>query len=229
MRCWDRPNEAMILSMGIRPGWRGRGLGQRFVQQVLGRLRGRALEREADLLGVERRVEGQRGLVVLDGVLEVEDALTRLRQLELRLRIVRDDPALVLLVDVLARIHVERRDPQPLAHARDAGLGNRDDVPALLEDEVRALAREDHADALLALLEDQPLRIDHQLFRGDVDVAEALPELGLELGVEQVPREHDTAAVRQHLERDLVRIVLGNRAPMNRSAAQPQHHRVGLR
>jgi len=39
MRCWDRPNEAMVLSMGIRPGWRGKGLGQRFVSAVLDRLR----------------------------------------------------------------------------------------------------------------------------------------------------------------------------------------------
>jgi ribosomal protein S18 acetylase RimI-like enzyme len=39
MRTWDRPNEIQVLSMGIRPGWRGRGLGQRFIGGVLKRLR----------------------------------------------------------------------------------------------------------------------------------------------------------------------------------------------
>ena len=38
IRCWERPNEMMVLSMGIRPGWRGRGLGQEFIGRVLGRL-----------------------------------------------------------------------------------------------------------------------------------------------------------------------------------------------
>lgn len=39
LRTWDRPDEALLLSMGIRPGWRGRGLGQRFVKDVLEKLR----------------------------------------------------------------------------------------------------------------------------------------------------------------------------------------------
>jgi GNAT superfamily N-acetyltransferase len=39
MRTWDRPNEALILSMGIKPGWRGRGLGQFFISGVVDRLR----------------------------------------------------------------------------------------------------------------------------------------------------------------------------------------------
>lgn len=43
LRTWDRPNEVNLLSMGIRPGWRGRGLGQRFVRGVLDRLRARGL------------------------------------------------------------------------------------------------------------------------------------------------------------------------------------------
>ncbi|MCB9678786.1 MAG: GNAT family N-acetyltransferase [Alphaproteobacteria bacterium] len=43
MRCWDRPNEAMILSMGIKPGWRGQGLGQHFIRGVLQKLRQRGL------------------------------------------------------------------------------------------------------------------------------------------------------------------------------------------
>lgn len=39
MRTWERREEAMILTMGIRPGWRGRGLGHRFVHGILERLR----------------------------------------------------------------------------------------------------------------------------------------------------------------------------------------------
>lgn len=39
MRTWDRPNETLILSMGIKPGWRGRGLGQFFISGVIERLR----------------------------------------------------------------------------------------------------------------------------------------------------------------------------------------------
>src|SRR5688500_9456774 len=54
-RSWDRPNEAMLLSMGIRPGWRGRGLGQRFVTGVLDRLRSRGLRSVALLVGKENR------------------------------------------------------------------------------------------------------------------------------------------------------------------------------
>lgn len=54
-RSWDRPNEAMLLSMGIRPGWRGRGLGQRFVTGVLDRLRARGLRSVALLVGKENR------------------------------------------------------------------------------------------------------------------------------------------------------------------------------
>lgn len=55
IRCWDRPNEAMILSMGIRPGWRGRGLGQRFVSGVLDKLRHRGLRSVSLLVGEENR------------------------------------------------------------------------------------------------------------------------------------------------------------------------------
>lgn len=35
MRTWDNPDEVSILSMGLRPGWRGRGLGQRFVLAIV--------------------------------------------------------------------------------------------------------------------------------------------------------------------------------------------------
>lgn len=37
-RSWQNPDEATLLAMGIRPGWRGRGLGQRFVTGVLEKL-----------------------------------------------------------------------------------------------------------------------------------------------------------------------------------------------
>lgn len=55
MRSWDRPREAMILSMGIRPGWRGRGLGQRFVTLVLDKLQARGLRSVSLLVGAENR------------------------------------------------------------------------------------------------------------------------------------------------------------------------------
>ncbi len=55
MRAWDRPREAMILSMGIRPGWRGRGLGQRFVSLVLDKLQARGLRSVSLLVGADNR------------------------------------------------------------------------------------------------------------------------------------------------------------------------------
>lgn len=50
-RTWDRPNEAVMLSMGIRPGWRGRGLGQRFVGATLDRLQAKGLRAVSLLVG----------------------------------------------------------------------------------------------------------------------------------------------------------------------------------
>jgi N-alpha-acetyltransferase 50 len=35
IRSWERPNEVVLFSMAIRPGWRGRGLGTRFMTGVL--------------------------------------------------------------------------------------------------------------------------------------------------------------------------------------------------
>ncbi len=55
MRSWERPQEATILSMGIRPGWRGRGLGQQFVTLVAHRLRNRGLRSVVLLVGVDNR------------------------------------------------------------------------------------------------------------------------------------------------------------------------------
>ena len=34
IRSWERPSEAVLFSISIRPGWRGRGLGTRFMQDV---------------------------------------------------------------------------------------------------------------------------------------------------------------------------------------------------
>lgn len=55
MRCWDRPNEAMILSMGIKPGWRGQGLGQHFIGGVLSKLRARGLRSVCLYVGTDNR------------------------------------------------------------------------------------------------------------------------------------------------------------------------------
>ena len=55
MRAWDRPTEAMILSMGIRPGWRGRGLGQRFVSGVLDKLKAKGMRSVSLLVGTDNR------------------------------------------------------------------------------------------------------------------------------------------------------------------------------
>lgn len=43
IRSFANPDEAVILAMGIRPGWRGRGLGQQFVQGVTDVLRERGI------------------------------------------------------------------------------------------------------------------------------------------------------------------------------------------
>jgi ribosomal protein S18 acetylase RimI-like enzyme len=39
MRSWEHPNEVNLLSMGILPGFRGQGFGQRCLEGVLDRLR----------------------------------------------------------------------------------------------------------------------------------------------------------------------------------------------
>ena len=55
MRAWERPGEANILSMGIRPGWRGRGLGQRFMALVLERLDVKGMRSASLLVGADNR------------------------------------------------------------------------------------------------------------------------------------------------------------------------------
>lgn len=54
-RSWERPNEVMLLSMGIRPGWRGRGLGQRFVRGVMERLKAKGIRSMSLLVGKDNR------------------------------------------------------------------------------------------------------------------------------------------------------------------------------
>jgi len=55
LRTWDRPNEVSLLSMGIRPGWRGRGLGQRFVRGVLSKLQARGLRAVTLMVSCDNR------------------------------------------------------------------------------------------------------------------------------------------------------------------------------
>ncbi len=54
-RSWERPNEVMLLSMGIRPGWRGRGLGQRFVRGVMERLKSKGIRSVSLMVGKDNR------------------------------------------------------------------------------------------------------------------------------------------------------------------------------
>lgn len=55
VRSWERPNEVLLLSMGIRPGWRGRGLGQRFLAGVLDRLRKKGIRGVSLLVSEDNR------------------------------------------------------------------------------------------------------------------------------------------------------------------------------
>lgn len=55
MRTWADPSEILILSMGIRPGWRGRGLGHSFVQGILKRLRERGAKAVSLLVSLDNR------------------------------------------------------------------------------------------------------------------------------------------------------------------------------
>ena len=55
MRSWELAGEATILSMGIRPGWRGKGLGQHFVSLVLDKLRNKGMRSASLLVGSENR------------------------------------------------------------------------------------------------------------------------------------------------------------------------------
>lgn len=52
-RRWQDPEHAQILTIGIRPGWRGRGLGQRFVGWILDALRRDGLRAASILVGAD--------------------------------------------------------------------------------------------------------------------------------------------------------------------------------
>lgn len=89
MRCWDRPHEAQLLTLGIRAGWRGRGLGQRFVGWVLDALDAEGVAAINVLVGASnvRALRTYRDLG-FDVVREHgEDAVTGERLLELRARL----------------------------------------------------------------------------------------------------------------------------------------------
>lgn len=55
LRCFDRPQEVVLLTMGIRPGWRGRGLGQKFVSGVLDRIRDQGFRAACLMVGAANR------------------------------------------------------------------------------------------------------------------------------------------------------------------------------
>lgn len=74
IRGWKEEGEASILAMGIRPGWRGRGLGEHFVQEVLDRLTRQGMKRVSLLVNRENR----RALKVYQEVgFEVSEELPR--------------------------------------------------------------------------------------------------------------------------------------------------------
>jgi ribosomal protein S18 acetylase RimI-like enzyme len=97
-RSWERPNEVMLLSMGIRPGWRGRGLGQRFVRGVLERLKARGIRSVALLVGKDNRraiqVYGDVGFqVVGERLVEPDSGDT----LMLMRAVLKEDPHLIAI------------------------------------------------------------------------------------------------------------------------------------
>jgi [ribosomal protein S18]-alanine N-acetyltransferase len=51
MRSWGDPDEVTLVAMGIRPGWRGQGLGQRFIAGVMQQLRVSGVRRMSLMVG----------------------------------------------------------------------------------------------------------------------------------------------------------------------------------
>jgi ribosomal protein S18 acetylase RimI-like enzyme len=100
MRTWERPNEVLLLSMGIRPGWRGRGLGQRFLGGVLDRLRQRGLRAVTLMVGSENRravrVYQDVGFTILGTA--YDDPRTGESFLSMRLQL-QDDPLVAAVPD----------------------------------------------------------------------------------------------------------------------------------
>lgn len=53
LRSFDDPDEVVIFNMALRPGWRGHGLGTRFLEGVIARLRARGIRSLALLVGAQ--------------------------------------------------------------------------------------------------------------------------------------------------------------------------------
>lgn len=53
LRSFDVPNEVVIFNMALRPGWRGHGLGTRFLEGVVERLQQRGTRRISLLVGAQ--------------------------------------------------------------------------------------------------------------------------------------------------------------------------------
>lgn len=53
LRSFDFPDEVVIFNMALRPGWRGHGLGTRFLQGVIDRLQARGTRRISLLVGAQ--------------------------------------------------------------------------------------------------------------------------------------------------------------------------------
>lgn len=98
VRTWERPNEALLLSMGIRPGWRGRGLGQRFVKGVLDRLRSRGIRSVTLLVEADNRrairVYADVGFVAAEE--RTADPLTGDVMVAMRAQLIDEDPVVPL-------------------------------------------------------------------------------------------------------------------------------------
>jgi ribosomal protein S18 acetylase RimI-like enzyme len=94
LRSWERPNEVLLLSMGIRPGWRGRGLGQRFVKGVLDRLRARGIRSVSLLVEADNRralkVYADVGFVPVDE--RTIDPMTGDVMVTMRATLIEEDP-----------------------------------------------------------------------------------------------------------------------------------------
>lgn len=72
LRRWDAATEALLLSMAIQPGWRGQGLGQLFITEILARLAAEGVDAVSLMVGAQNR----RALKVYGdvGFIEVERA-----------------------------------------------------------------------------------------------------------------------------------------------------------
>lgn len=95
VRSFSSSYEAVIVSMGIRPGWRGQGLGQRFVIGVLDRLRSRGVRAVCLLVGSDNpraiRVYRDVGFEVVDEEV-VRDSRTGDAYIKMRATLQHDAP-----------------------------------------------------------------------------------------------------------------------------------------